>query len=276
PRIDGTFRDSILVSSNASKGRESTSVKLSGVAKGVPPTSTATATPTHTATATATITATATATLTPTPTLTSTATMTATSTPTPTATPTPTPTMTPTATATPTAISTVAITAPLNHAMVSGTVPIAVSQAGSVAFVNIYIDGIYFASTPPSSFNWNSTKASGGSHVISANAYAVDSAIVGNASINVTVQNGATPTATETATATPTPTPGGLFFTGHVSVDGTPVAGAAITFYAAGNSGYGSSATSLGTASTASDWSFTVPYTCSSGTVETYVVAAGG
>src|SRR5208283_311497 len=189
PRIDGTFRDSILVSSNASKGRESTSVKLSGVAKGVPPTSTATATPTHTATATATITATATATLTPTPTLTSTATMTATS------------------TATPTAISTVAITAPLNHAMVSGTVPIAVSQAGSVAFVNIYIDGIYFASTPPSSFNWNSTKASGGSHVISANAYAVDSAIVGNASINVTVQNGATPTATETATATPTPTP---------------------------------------------------------------------
>ncbi len=116
--------------------------------------------------------------------------------------------------------------------MVSGTVPITVTQAASVAFVNLYIDGVYFASTPPASFSWHSTRASGGPHVISATAYALNSAILGNASVTVTVQNGATPTATETATATPTPTPGGLFFTGHVSVDGTPVAGAAVTFYA--------------------------------------------
>ena len=272
PRIDGTFRDSILVSSNATKGKAATSVKLSGVAKGVPPTPTATATPTHTATATASPTATPTPTVTATPTLTATATITATSTPTATATP----TATPTATATPTPVSTVAITAPLNNAMVSGAVPITVTQAGTVAFVNIYVDGVYFASTPPASFNWHSTRASGGSHVISATAYALNSAILGNASVTVTVQNGSTPTATETATATPTPTPGGLFFTGHVSVDGAPVAGAAVTFYAAGNSGYGSNAASLGTASTASDGSFTIPYTCSSGAVETYVVAAGG
>jgi hypothetical protein len=203
-------------------------------------TGTATATPTALATATAsasdtpTATPTASATLTPTPTGTATDTTTATQTPTATATDTATPTDTPTATATatstatpsPTATATltstliatasatvtatatpivVSIIAPLNGASVSGAVPITVTKAANVTWVNVYIDGVYFASTPPSTFSWNSTSVANGSHRISATAYAPTGTVLGTASNIVTVANGSpTPTATSSAAATPT------------------------------------------------------------------------
>ncbi len=50
PGAAGTFRDSISVTSNATRGKLSDSVKLSGAAKGTPPTPTATATPSATPT----------------------------------------------------------------------------------------------------------------------------------------------------------------------------------------------------------------------------------
>lgn len=50
PGAAGTFRDSISVTSNATRGKASASVKLSGAAKGTPPTPTATATPSATPT----------------------------------------------------------------------------------------------------------------------------------------------------------------------------------------------------------------------------------
>ncbi len=282
PHAAGTFRDVVPVSSNATRGKAAVSLALKGAAKGVLPTPTRTRTATATRTPTPTATATGTATSTPTTSATSTRTATGTVTPTPTATvtrtPTPTVTITttPTATASPTPTATVAVTAPLDGASAAGLVPITIASASSVAFVNVYIDGSYLASTPPSTLNWNSTTATNGSHQILATAYAANSAVLGSVAIHVTVQNGPTKTATETATATPTPTPSGAFFTGHVSVNGVPVGGATITFYAVGNTGYGSSAVALDTTSTASDGTYTVPYTCPSGNIETYVVATGG
>jgi hypothetical protein len=152
----------------------------------------ATATPTRTATpttaATATPTGTASTAATATPTLAVTATPASTATPTnaPTATPTATIAPTPTPTATPTS-SVIAITAPSNNATVSGTVQITVFKApGVVSWANVYIDGTYFASTPPLTFNWNSTSVSKGSHTISARAYSSSGKLLGSTSIKVT------------------------------------------------------------------------------------------
>jgi hypothetical protein len=102
----------------------------------------------------------------------------------------------------------VEITAPLNNATVSGTaVAITVTKAANVSWVNVYVDGIYFASTPPSTFSWNSTTVANGSHQISATGYSSSGAVLGSASITVTVNNGgATPTATAAPTGTPIPT----------------------------------------------------------------------
>lgn len=57
-----------------------------------------------------------------------------------------------------------------------------------------------------------------------------------------------------------------------------PIGGAAITFYAMGNSGYGTGATSLATATSDSSGSFKVALTCpaSNSGVQTYITAVGG
>ena len=54
------------------------------------------------------------------------------------------------------------------------------------------------------------------------------------------------------------------------------MSGAALTFYAVGTTGYGSNASSLGIAATASDGTYTLSYTCPSNEIETYIVAVGG
>lgn len=113
-------------------------------------------------------------------------------TPTPTAVPTVVPTATNTPSATPSPVSTaIAITAPTDNATLAGTVSIVVSEGSSVSWVNLYIDGDYFASTPPSNFSWDSTTVSDGQHTISATAYSSSGTNLGTASINVTVQNSA-------------------------------------------------------------------------------------
>jgi hypothetical protein len=93
----------------------------------------------------------------------------------------------------------VKITAPTNGSTVSGTVNIAVSVSSSVVWVDVYIDGAYFASSPPYTFSWNSATVANGSHTISVTAFNSSGAI-GQDSVTVTVANGA-------ATPTPTPTP---------------------------------------------------------------------
>lgn len=131
-------------------------------------------------------------------------------TPTPTASGTPTPTSTVTSTAvpspTPTTVA-VTITGPANNATVSGTTSITVVKGAGTSWVNVYIDGLYFASTPPATMSWNTTTVSNGSHTISANAYSGSSVLLGTASVLVTVSNGGpTPTTTATATGGKTPT----------------------------------------------------------------------
>ena len=50
--------------------------------------------------------------------------------------------------------ATVAITAPTQGARVSGTtVTITVAKSSNVSWENVYIDGAYFASTPPMTFS---------------------------------------------------------------------------------------------------------------------------
>jgi len=151
-------------------------------------------------------------------------------TPTVTASPTPTPTITPTPTPTPTPA--VKITAPANGASGSGTVSIVTQVSSAVSWINIYIDGNYFASSPPFTFSWNSTAVPNGSHTVSTRAFNSSGTQVGSDSVTVTVSNGAptptpTPTPTSTPTGTPTPTP---------TVTPTPMAAVEITAPANGSS----------------------------------------
>ena len=112
-------------------------------------------------------------------------------TPTPTpviATPTPTP-IAPTATPTPTS-GAVTITSPANGATVSGTVSIVTTKSSKVQWENIYIDGNYLASSPPTTFSWNSTRVvSNGNHTITAKGFNSSDQVVGKASVTVNVQN---------------------------------------------------------------------------------------
>ncbi len=177
----------------------------------------ASATPTPTATATTNATPTAAASASVIPTTTPTAVVA-------TATPTPTNAGSPTATPTPGAVQ---ITAPLNGATVSGTTTITVVKGSGVSWVNVYVDGAYFASTPPSSFNWNTTAVASGSHTISAKAFSSTSVVLGTDTITVTVQNGgptATATPTSARTATPVITP-----TAAATTTSTPTAAATLT-----------------------------------------------
>jgi len=130
----------------------------------------------------------------------------ASATPTSSATITPTATITGVPSSTPTPVV-VQITAPSNGATVSGPVTVSVSKAANVSWANVYIDGTYFASTPPSSFSWNSTKVVNGVHTISANGYSSGSTLLGSSAVNVYVQNNSTPTPTSAPTRTPTATP---------------------------------------------------------------------
>ena len=102
------------------------------------------------------------------------------------------------------------ITSPRTGATVSGTVPISVQvNSSSVVWVNFLVDGKYLASSPPYTYNWNSTTVSNGGHIIEVDAYATGRVLLGRYSINVTVSNTAgshTPTRTPTSAPTPTTT----------------------------------------------------------------------
>ncbi len=145
---------------------------------------------------------TSTSTPTPTPKVTATLTPTPkppTPTPTPIA-PTPTPTpVAPTPTPTPIPPTPTPTAAPTqgrsrsqrlaNGATVSGTVSIVTTKSSKVEWENIYIDGNYLASSPPTTFSWDSTTVSNGSHTILAKGFNSSRTVVGKASVTVNVQN---------------------------------------------------------------------------------------
>ena len=109
----------------------------------------------------------------------------------------------------------VTITSPRNGSIVSGTVPFTVTFASDVSWVNLYIDGRWVQSTPPSNYAWNTTTYPNSStHTLSATAYHSNSTVAGSASIIVIVSNSApapspapTPVPTPAPSTSPSPTP---------------------------------------------------------------------
>src|SRR5262249_48127259 len=99
-----------------------------------------------------------------------------------------------------------------------------VTMTSQAVWYNVYVDGIYYDSGPPSGFQWSSSSVSDGSHAISAKAYLPGHVQAGFSASSITVANSAsakkttptpapqptvtaTPTATATSTPTTTPTP---------------------------------------------------------------------
>ena len=86
------------------------------------------------------------------------------------------------------------ITVPANKSTVSGTVAISLQLSAQVHQVNVFIDGIYLESTPPTTLNWDSRKVPNGLHEITAEAFISSAVFIGYDAIVVTSNN-------------PTPTP---------------------------------------------------------------------
>jgi Bacterial Ig domain len=97
----------------------------------------------------------------------------------------------------------VKIAAPSNDSVVSGTVPISLLMRAGTSFANVYVDGVYLASTP-NAISWLSTNAVNGMHTISAKAYDSANKVIGTSSRLVRVKNRPSPTPTSTATPSPT------------------------------------------------------------------------
>lgn len=92
------------------------------------------------------------------------------------------------ASATPTPVP-VQITTPSNNASVSGGVTITVQKTAAVSWVNIYIDGIYTASSPPLTFTWNTIAVANGSHTVLVRGYNSSGTLLGTATATVNVAN---------------------------------------------------------------------------------------
>lgn len=85
--------------------------------------------------------------------------------------------------------ATVAIYVPANGATVSGRTTVKVYAQGGISWINLYVDGQYFASSPPHSFDWDTTNVANGSHTLSVRAYDTSNQQVGSNYITVNVSN---------------------------------------------------------------------------------------
>jgi hypothetical protein len=83
----------------------------------------------------------------------------------------------------------VKINQPSNGSTVKGITSIVTQVAASVAWENVYIDSHYLASSPPSTFSWNSAGVSNGSHTISSKAFNGKGQQIGSDAVNVNVTN---------------------------------------------------------------------------------------
>jgi hypothetical protein len=68
-------------------------------------------------------------------------------------------------------------------------VSIVVAKGTGVSWANVYIDGTYFASTPPGTFSWNSKTVSNGAHTIAAKGFSSSGSLLATVSVSVTVAN---------------------------------------------------------------------------------------
>ena len=83
----------------------------------------------------------------------------------------------------------VKIDAPAQNSIVSGIVTIDTERTQEVDWLNVYIDGRYFASSPPFSFKWDSTTVSDGRHTISVKGYRGAGTLLESTSVTITVAN---------------------------------------------------------------------------------------
>ena len=170
----------------------------------------------------------------------------------PTATPTTTPTVTPTFTATRTVTPTLTRTPTATATTTGGATPTATATGGA---------------TPTTTRTQTPSPTSTASQTTSPTPTATTT---GSATVTAT----ATATSTSTVTPTATPTPSAIV-AGVVMGGLSPVSGSAVTLYSAGT-GYGSNATSLGSATTDSNGDFTVGYTPPATPAVLYLLALGG
>src|ERR1700722_16478282 len=75
----------------------------------------------------------------------------------------------------------VKISSPTKDSVVSGSVPISLLMRAGTSFANVYVDGVYLASTP-NAISWLSTNAANGKHTISAKAYDSANQVIGTSS----------------------------------------------------------------------------------------------
>ena len=150
---------------------------------------------------------------------------------------------------------TASLTAPVNNATVSGTVPVTASASDNVGVtkVEFYLDGalLYAGNVAPFSYSWNTASASNGSHTLSAKAYDAAGNVGQSASVTVTVSNAVTAADTTApvlsafsmpATATTLSVPvSGLSATDNVAVTGYLISESSAA-PAAGAAGWSSSA----------------------------------
>lgn len=95
----------------------------------------------------------------------------------------------------------VKITSPIYDSVVRGMVPIKLSTKTGVSFANVYVDGVFLASTP-NPISWNSATGANGTHIISAKAFDSSGTLLGSTAKAVRVKN-RFPSPTPTATSTP-------------------------------------------------------------------------
>jgi hypothetical protein len=134
---------------------------------------------------------------------------------------------------------TVAMTAPVNGATISGTVALTASASDNVGVskVEFYQNGtlLFAGNVLPYSYNWNTASVADGSYTITAKAYDAAGNIAQSANVAVTVKNSATDTAAPVVSLT-SPSAGSTV-TGTVSVSASASDNVGVTrveFYANG------------------------------------------
>lgn len=112
----------------------------------------------------------------------------------------------------------ISITSPADGATVSGQITVATHETSKVSWINVFADGVWFASNDPGtsrpySVQWDSTQFPDGPHTVSVTGYSSRNRSLGSYSIGVNIANGAlaapspTPASTSTPVVTPAPTP---------------------------------------------------------------------
>lgn len=110
----------------------------------------------------------------------------------------------------------VTLTSPGNGSTVSGTVTIGLTTGPTTAWANVYINGQYQNSTPPSSFSWNTNAIVNGQYTVSATAFDGNGNNIGSSQSSVTVANGA-PAASSGAVSFTSPSNGSTV-SGNVNI----------------------------------------------------------